>query len=313
MRHLFIINPKAGSKDRSRMVMDTIKRRNPQNHEIYVTHCAKDAVGAVYDRLFMQEDEHTRVYACGGDGTFNEVVTGILKSGNKNCSVAIIPIGSGNDFIKSFPQYTASDFRDIRKLLLGDTVPVDVMQVSDSKTNSTYYCINMASAGFDAGVAEGMDKYRRIVGGKASYNVSLAESFLKYKKYSYKVYLDGENIFGGERTCMFVLAGNGNVYGGAYRATPYASVNDGLIDFITIDFVNRMKLLQLIGVYKKGEHIEKEPQLVTFRRCKSIKLETAERVPLNVDGEIILVNDPCIEIIPQAINFVLPGESEKQI
>lgn len=310
MKHLFILNPVAGSKDRSGIISEAVEKLNLENSEKYVTVCAKDAIREVCEQL-KNTDEHLRIYACGGDGTFNEVVTGIIRSGSKNCSVAVVPTGSGNDFIKAFPQYSPSDFRDLKRVSKGNTVPLDVISVTDSESGTEYISVNVASAGFDSAVADGMGKYRRILGGKGSYNMSLVECFLKYEKYEYTVICDDEDVFGGAHPCMFALAANGNYYGGAYKAAPYAKVNDGLMDFVCIDRVSRAGILKLVNIYKKGEHFEKAKDIVTYRRCKKLKICSPNRIPFNVDGEIILMRDPELKILESAVELVLPKGNEK--
>lgn len=305
MKHLFILNPVAGSKDRSRIIADAAEKLGLENTELYVTACAKDATREVQEQL-ENSAEHIRIYACGGDGTFNEVVTGIIRSGSKNCSVAVVPTGSGNDFIKALPEYTASDFRDLRRASKGETMPLDVMLVTDSESGTEYISVNVASAGFDSAVADGMGKYRRTLGGKGSYNMSLAECFLKYETYEYTIYCDDKDVFGGAKSCMFALAANGNYYGGAYKAAPLAEINDGYMDFICIDRVTRSKFLKLVGVYKRGEHLEKAKGVVTYRKCKKLKFVSPGRIPFNVDGEIILMKDPEIRLLEGAVNLVLP-------
>lgn len=305
MKHLFILNPVAGNKDRSVIISEAVDKLHLENCEKYVTVCAKDAIREVAEQL-KNTDEHLRIYACGGDGTFNEVVTGIIRSGSKNCSVAVVPTGSGNDFIKAFPEYTASDFRDLKRITKAHTVPLDVILVTDSESGTEYISVNVASAGFDSAVADGMGKYRRILGGKAAYNMSLAECFVKFEKYEYTVICDGEDVFGGSHPCMFALAANGNYYGGAYKAAPYAKVNDGYMDFVCIDRVSRGGILKLVNIYKKGEHFEKAKDVVTFRRCKKLKICSPHRIPFNVDGEIILMRDPSLKILESAVELVLP-------
>lgn len=305
MKHLFILNPVAGSKDRTKVISAAVERLGLSDAETYTTVCAKDATREVQEQLASATD-HIRIYACGGDGTFNEVVTGIIRSGNKNCSVAVVPTGSGNDFIKALPQYTPSDFRDLRRAVSGDTMAIDVMSVTDSESGTEYISVNVASAGFDSAVADGMNKYRRILGGKGSYNMSVVENFLRYETYRYKILCDDTDVFGGEKECMFALAANGNYYGGSYHAAPRAVINDGYMDFLAIDRVNRRSFLKLVGIYKKGEHMEKAKGVITYRRCKKLFFVCDGRIPFNVDGEIILMKDPEVKILEGAVNLVLP-------
>ncbi len=305
MKHLFILNPVAGNKDRSVTIGEAVKKLVLPNAEVYVTVCAKDAVREVQKRL-SETEEHLRIYACGGDGTFNEVVTGVIRSKNKNCSVAVVPTGSGNDFIKAFPQYAPSDFRDLRRMVKGETTPLDVLSVTDADSGAQYISVNVASAGFDSDVADGMNKYRRTIGGKWAYNVSLVDCFFKYPKHAYTVLCDGEDLFDGEKECMFALAANGNYYGGSFKAAPNASVNDGFIDLIVIDRVNRRQFLSLVNIYKKGEHLEKAKDFVTYRQCKAVDFISEKRIPFNVDGEIILMSNPKVQMLEGAVNLILP-------
>lgn len=306
MKHLFILNPVAGTKDRTEMISRAVSKLGISDTELYTTVCAKDATRKVQETLAAAKD-HVRIYACGGDGTFNEVVTGIIRSGNKNCSVAVVPTGSGNDFIKALPQYTPSDFRDLRRAVNGEAMPIDVMLVTDSESGTEYVSVNVASAGFDSDVADGMNKYRRVLGGKGSYNMSVVECFLKYKTYKYTVLCDDTDVFGGEKDCMFALAANGNYYGGSYYAAPRAVINDGYMDFLCVHRVTRSYFLKLVNIYKKGEHLEKAKSVVTYRRCKKLRLVCPDRIPFNVDGEIILMKDPEIKILEGAVNLILPS------
>ena len=105
---------------------------------------------------------------------------------------------------------------------------------------------------------------------------------------------------------MFALAANGNYYGGSYHAAPRAVINDGYMDFLSIDRVNRRSFLKLVGIYKKGEHMEKAKGVITYRRCKKLKFVCDGRIPFNVDGEIILMKDPEVKILEGAVNLVLP-------
>ena len=102
MKHLFIINPAAGSRDRteyySRQIHDACGKRG-LNYEIRVS----DAPGgcARLAREAARSGEEYRIYACGGDGTANEAMHGLL--GRDNVSLGLIPVGTGNDYVRSLP------------------------------------------------------------------------------------------------------------------------------------------------------------------------------------------------------------------
>lgn len=102
MKHIFLINPAAGKKGNSESIIrpqiEDYCGKNGLDYEIYVTKCQGDAQNYCAERA--KSGEALRFYACGGDGTLYEVVNGVF--GNPNCEVAVIPMGSGNDFIRLF-------------------------------------------------------------------------------------------------------------------------------------------------------------------------------------------------------------------
>ena len=101
MKHLFIVNPTAGGKDKTELVrrrVEEVFAGREVSYEIYVTKAAMDAPGKI--RRAAESGEALRVYACGGDGTFNECVCG--AAGLANVAVCPYPTGTGNDFCRMF-------------------------------------------------------------------------------------------------------------------------------------------------------------------------------------------------------------------
>ena len=101
MKHLFIVNPIAGGKDKSaevRAKVESAFRTRADSYEVYVTKAPMDVVDKI--RREAASGEELRVYACGGDGTFNECVNG--AAGLANVAAAPFPTGTGNDFCRMF-------------------------------------------------------------------------------------------------------------------------------------------------------------------------------------------------------------------
>ncbi|MBQ6539848.1 MAG: acylglycerol kinase family protein, partial [Oscillospiraceae bacterium] len=96
MKHLFIVNPIAGGRHNDyRNTIDTIESLmadSGKDYEIYITSGVWDAVEKV--KKESEQGSELRVYACGGDGTFNECVNG--AAGFDNASVTVFPCGTGN-------------------------------------------------------------------------------------------------------------------------------------------------------------------------------------------------------------------------
>ena len=132
--------------------------------------------------------EEVRLYACGGDGTFNEVLRGVR--GRANAAVGCIPCGSGNDFVRNFGG--REPFLDLERMMRGPAVNIDLIQTE--KGIATTIC----SAGLDAQVAYGIPKFRRLpfCGGTMAYNLSIVQSICGPLGHHLRVQADDEVITG---------------------------------------------------------------------------------------------------------------------
>lgn len=309
-RHLFILNPAAGRKDLTEKLKQHISSLDFDGCvDIIVTMGKGYAETEVKAYLKDHTDDFTRVYACGGDGTVFEVANGIYHSGNKNCALGIVPIGSGNDFIKSF-DIPAIRFKNIKALAEGEIVAIDALSARDSSKNQRI-SLNIISAGFDAAVAKGQEKFKKIplVNGSLAYKMSLVKQLFSDLKNYFTILADGER-FGktGDGPYLFVIAANGRYYGGGFKASPFSDLNDGLLDLIRIDTVSRMRFISLVGKFRKGEYIHENQDIVNYTQCRKMQIIAEKTVDLNLDGEIYPMHNPIIEIIPKAVNLIMPKD-----
>lgn len=308
-RHLFIINPVAGRKDRTSQIkrsVESLLLTDPTDFAV------TDGVGAAMRIAESYINDHpedfVRVYSCGGDGTLCEIAEGVWRTGRENAAIGVVPTGSGNDFVKYF-HVPADRFRNLRALTRGECSPIDVMRVRDADGRERI-SINIVSAGFDAAVAKGMDKYKKLplVGGSAAYNLSLAECLVSKMKNRFTLFVDDELSGGENAPYLFAIAANGSYYGGGYNAAPYSDLSDGLIDFIRIDTVSRLKFLRLVGGFRAGKHIRDFGDVVSFTRCRKLQIVSESLIDVNLDGEIVRMKNPVIEILPKNLKIILPGE-----
>src|SRR5574344_2816199 len=140
MKHIFVINPKAGRVDRTPEISAKLNSYDGKiDYEIYVTKSLGDAQGYVRNYLQSHDPKEIyRFYACGGDGTLYDVVNGAF--GFPSAEVGCLALGSGNDFVKNFPYVSA--FKDVKRALEAKARPIDIIKVDDK------YCINIANYGF---------------------------------------------------------------------------------------------------------------------------------------------------------------------
>ena len=308
--HLFILNPAAGKHDQTEALKRDIRelfQKDPtlkeERFEIAVTRAAGDAA-VITEQKAGEHPEGLRVYACGGDGTLNEVVCGAAEK--PHVSVCPIPVGSGNDFIKYFEDIPREKFLDLAGCVRGKAAPCDLLKAGE------HYCLNIASVGLDAVTAARQQKVKKIpfVSGSFAYKIALFYSFLSSMKNPIRLEVDGKEEVVGKGDLAIAAAGNGRFYGGGFKATPVADISDGLIDFIAIPTISRFKFLKYVGDYQKGLHMESMKDFLFYRRCKSVRMFSPKPLVVQADGEIFHMKDPEIRILPQALNIILPAPED---
>jgi len=127
MRHIFIINPAAGHRQHTAAVIGQIERAckaRGVEYDVYLTAHAGHAVDIVRTAAKAHPDKALVFYACGGDGTLNEVATGVAELERQDCAFTAYPIGTGNDYVKMFKGGKAA-FLQLEDLLDGTVVDVD--------------------------------------------------------------------------------------------------------------------------------------------------------------------------------------------
>ena len=169
MRHIFIINPHAGKKKSTRLLEQNIKALDVFPETIF-TKQAGDARRIA--RTAAESGGEVRLYACGGDGTLNEVVNG--AAGFPNAAVTNVPMGTGNDFLKIFGKDARERFLDLPALAAGPQAAMDLIDCNG------HLGIDIVCTGVDARIAAGKDRYNALplVGGIGSYILSLVENVL---------------------------------------------------------------------------------------------------------------------------------------
>ena len=293
MKHLFIINPAAGQKDRTEEFTAAIRQHcRGLDYEIAVSQKPGDCTTLA--RKAAQTGEETRIYACGGDGTLNEVVNGV--AGYPNVSVTHYCGGSGNDFVRMFSDPEA--FRDLSKLLDCEEAEFDLIQCGE------HYSLNICSIGLDARIGIAMSKYKRLplVSGSGAYILSLLVNLVRGLHEHYRITI-GDEVFDSRFTLVCIA--NGRWYGGGFHPVPGAELNDGLLDILLVDKVNLLQVAAVIGKYKAGRYQEL-PQLVQFRRASSVTVACDKLTPINLDGEALFKQESTFTVAPHKIRFCYP-------
>ena len=299
MKHIFVVNPSAGSKDQSTYITEQLKDI-PIDAEVYITRATRDATRFVAERCRQSEGEALRFYACGGDGTLNEVVSGVMESGAQEVAVGCLPYGSGNDYIKNWPSV---DFTNIKALVEAPSVKVDVIRLGDR------YCVNVLNYGFEAEVCRTMSRVRRwpLLGGRMAYVTGIVHCLLHARHNPCRILVDGELWQEGDM--LLGSAACGRYVGGGYMCAPRAVLDDGLLEALCINSVSIPRFAKLIGFYQRGEHLDcpEMADIVHYRRGHRVCFEADREFSIVVDGELIAGNRFEAECLPKALNFIIPA------
>ncbi|MCE5196655.1 MAG: hypothetical protein LLG09_05955 [Negativicutes bacterium] len=300
MKHVFIVNPKAGHRRNFTAFVgevETLMRRLQLDYEILFTQYAGHAVGLVRERL-TGGSESIRFYACGGDGTMNEVLHGAM--GQENWEMTVVPLGSGNDFLKCFGK--VGDFLNLEALVKGRAVLVDVIKANE------HYALNLLNVGLDAESAYFKTKFQYLPGvsGPMAYNLALAFCF--FHRYGVEMTIELDGIRQPDQKFILAAFGNGTTYGSGYQATPLAIPTDGMLDACFFRYAGRMTILKYIPFYQRGEHIGQPGLQEILYYGKHRRVRIVGRRPLHVciDGEFFSAETVDMTMLPEKVAFVIP-------
>ena len=295
LKHLFIINPAAGSKNRTKEYSVTIHdicTARGLDYKIEVSSAPGECTRIA--REAAQSGEEVRIYACGGDGTLNEVAAG--AAGFPNAAVTVFSGGSGNDFVKLFNDPKA--FFDLERLLDAEEAEFDLIRCNND------LALNICSVGLDARIGTDVASYKRIplLQGFRAYAASTVVNVVKGIAEHYVVEVNGETI---DDEHTFVCVCNGRYYGGGFNPVPEADPADGLLDVLLVKKVSRMQVPAVIGKYKNGRYKEL-PQLVRHLRTKELKIRCDKASPINLDGELRMAQVVDFKVADEKLRFFYP-------
>ena len=301
MKHIFIVNPAAGKGKTLPAMLQRITyacNEHEVDYEIYHTATVGDATKYVAKKCRENPDTEFRFYACGGDGTMNEVANGIV--GIENAQLAVVPKGTGNDFVKIFS--SPENFNNIGKIICGKPMKMDIIKFNDK------YSLNILNVGFDCDVVKKVEEIKRgalVLPGMA-YPLGILKTLTSNYGMNIKITTDNGDIFEGEH--LLALFANARYYGGGYKSAPYAYVNDGLMDVCVVEKIPRSKFIQIIPKYKNGTYYENPEKVpfVHYVKCKKVIFESDKTIGICADGEISPTKKAEIEIVSNAINVVVP-------
>jgi diacylglycerol kinase (ATP) len=241
------------------------------------------------------------IVSVGGDGTVNEIVNGIMKSKN-NPPLGIIPLGWANDFIKSTS--IPSDIIEACKILVrGKIKEIDVGII-----NKKIYFANICGVGFDAEVAQLANQMKskhpnlHILSAFVYVFATVKKLLSPFSYHNVKIKFDGQEI---HSKILFIAISNGKFYGGRFKITPEAILDDGLLEICTVEEMGRLKYLMSIPKVFKGTH--ESIKGINFYRAKEVAIQSSELILAQVSGEVIKgQKEFTITLLPKSLKLIVP-------
>lgn len=266
--------------------------------KIFKTEYAGHAIDMIRD--ICASDPSAEIHVYGGDGSVFESINAVMTAGCANETVMYIhPFGTGNDFVRNF-------FQD----QYGQPQTIDLIRFNEK------YAANEINVGFDCDVVCMTQKVKKmkIFKGSAAYMVSILLSLLKPmgKQISMLVTDENGNIEEINSNLLLCLVANGGYYGGGFNCAPRAKLDDGLLEFLTVKKISRIKFLTFFLGFKKGKHIQSDGTLhhkyakfLTYKRVKSVEFRNIGNVC--ADGEIFSFDNLSITVQEKAMRVcVMP-------
>lgn len=249
------------------------------------------------------------VAAVGGDGTVCEVLNGFLDNGrqvNPSGAMAVLPRGTGCDLPRALG-IPRSEIELIGMLQSGCQIPIDAGQAGftghDGVKRRRFF-MNVAEAGLGGETVARVNRTTKAFGGFLSFLAGAVTTIAVYKNRYIRITLDDTEVREGSHT--LVACGNGRFFGGGMKICPDAVMDDGFFEVVAVAGMSKPELIANLPRVYRGTHLS-HPK-VWRRRAKKVRVQSDEKVLINLDGEQPGVVEAEFSILPGAVKLLLPQD-----
>ncbi|WP_147078246.1 lipid kinase [Methylobacterium haplocladii] len=232
----------------------------------------------------------------GGDGTLNAAAPALVETG---LPLGILPLGTANDLARSLG-LPLDPLAAARAITTAEAQPVDLGCV-----NGHYY-FNVASIGFSADLAGELTAEAKKTWGTVGYAIAAFRLLRRARPFSITIEHDGkvEKV-----TTIQASVGNGRHYGGGMTVSEDATVDDGKLDFYSLEVDHWWRLIALLPALRRGTHGEAAD--VRAFSTTEIVLKTKKPRPVNTDGELATHTPAHFKVLPKAVRIFAPERSAR--
>ena len=290
MYRAFILNPVAGTGFSLKAMEGLEAAMREKNVEYRVFRTERPGHGTELAAKLASDPEVLAVAAVGGDGTAGEVAAGLCGTDKP---MAIIPAGTGNDFIKS-----VGIPNDPRRAL--DILLTCAPQPTDTGEVNGEFFLNVCGTGFDVTVLDYAEAEKAKHRGLTPYLLGLVKANFHYRSVRLKI-MDETGVTEGRFLVCSVA--NGRFIGGGIPICPAADPSDGLLDLVLVRHVPRRRIPLYLPGLMMGRDLNF--RITTHRRVRSVTFE-GEKLRVNIDGEIRTMDGAEFRIRPGSLRLIRP-------
>jgi diacylglycerol kinase (ATP) len=290
-RLLIIFNPAAGWRRRQRLApVLTQLRQHGCEFALRETQAPGDAE---HFAATVDPDAFDVVVAAGGDGTVNETINGLARSG---LPLAVIPLGTANVLAAEMGLRT-EPAEVARCVALGEPRPIALGAANGRRF------ILMAGAGFDAYVVADVSVPMKRWLGKGAYGLAILRQLLVFTYPRYEVLTDNTL-----RHAASVIVTNSRFYGGRFVCAPAASLESDTLQVCLFERAGRLATI----CYALALFAGRLPRLSSYRLIEARRIEIRGRPgePMQVDGDGIGRLNAAIEVLPKALDLIFPPQPD---
>ncbi|MBR5280756.1 MAG: diacylglycerol kinase family lipid kinase [Clostridia bacterium] len=305
MNGFVVINPSSGTQTVQKTALQILHTllldEDIQGIQVRYTHKKDDA------RVMcaaLKPGEYDFVLAVGGDGTVNEVVAGLYES-KSNIPLMILPAGTTNDFAVAL---------GLPRTVEGvcDTIRARHSMAMDIGRFNNSYFFNVAAGGLLSEVAHAVPSEMKTAFGRMAYLTEGGKKILENKFETTPLIFEIDGVEE-QHDVYFFLVTNSTSVGGFNKISPDSKINDGFLELLIVKKLDFFTALPAMMQIQSGLHINNE-KLFEYRRVRQVQIRPAKEgiaYPLDYDGEFGGNLPLNIEIIPQAVNLLIPKNSAK--
>lgn len=288
-RILFVINPVSGSYSKAEIEQQIAENINRDRFEVNIefTQYAKHAIEIAKHAAEQQFDA---VIAIGGDGSINEAAQGLI---NTNTALGIIPFGSGNGFARHFK----FPFNVKKCIEIINNFKIET--IDTCKFNDQYF-VNVAGLGYDAKVAHELSESKRR--GLWPYILGGIKHYFTAKSTKFTIYIDELRV---RKNAYVVAVANAKQYGYGVKIANTASINDGILNVVIINWFPKIIGLLVLSRLINGD-FESSWYVDTYE-AKKIDIRFQGELEYHIDGEPSKISkNVVIEVVPHSLKIILP-------